>query len=174
MSPQNPPVSPDDLRSLRDALGCFATGITVVTLPPESDGGDESGGQPVGVTVNSFNSVSLDPPLVLFSIGKGSYSIRFFERAKHFVVNVLADDQQALSDHFAAHGPERWSEIKYDTWQSGAPVLHGTVSAFECEAHARVDGGDHVIFIGRVTGMACHADRHPLLYIRGHYTRIAD
>ena len=160
------PQSPDDVRALRNALGCFATGITVVTLPAET------GEDAIGITVNSFNSVSLDPPLVLFSIDKSAYSMAYFQKAGHFVVNVLADDQQALSDHFAAHGPERWNGIEFETWESGAPVLANTVAAFECAAHEQVDGGDHVIFIGRVTRMTCHPEKSPLLYVRGHYTRL--
>ena len=163
MSPQ----SPEDVRALRDALGCFATGVTVVTLPPETEGA-----VPIGVTVSSFNSVSLDPPLVLFSIDKASYSLKYFQAASHYVVNVLADDQQALSGHFATHGPERWNDIDFDCWESGAPVLTGTVAAFECAAEQQVDGGDHVIFIGRIAKMACHPDKHPLLYVRGHYARL--
>ena len=162
------PQSPENVRAFRDALGCFATGVTVVTVPPDRDGA-----LPIGVTVNSFNSVSLDPPLVLFSIDKASYSLPFFQKASHYVINVLADDQQALSGHFAAHGPERWSGIDVDVWDSGAPVLSGTVATFECEAGQQMDGGDHVIFIGRVSKMACHPAKSPLLYVRGHYARLA-
>lgn len=160
------PQSPDDARALRTALGCFATGITVVTLSPGVDG------VPAGVTVNSFNTVSLDPPLILFSIDKASYILGAFQDASHYVVNVLADNQQELSDRFAAHSAEKWDGVSFETWESGAPVMADTLAAFECEAHAQVDGGDHVIFIGRVIKMACHAEKSPLLYVRGHYARL--
>ena len=160
--------TPDDARAFRDTLGAFATGVTVVTLAGV-DGED-----PIGVTVSSFNSVSLDPPLVLFSIDKSSYSLPYFESATHYAVNVLAEDQEAVSNRFALSSSDKWRGIDFEIWETGAPVLENTLAVFECAAHHQYDGGDHVIFVGRVLRMASLPDARPLLYVRGHYTRLAD
>ena len=155
-----------EAKDFRRALGCFATGITVVTTVVE--------GRPLGVTVNSFNSVSLDPPLVLFSLGRGGSALAAFQAARHFVVNVLRHDQQDLSDRFASRAAAPWTDVPYETWETGCPVLQGVLSVFECDLESTVDGGDHVIFLGRVRNIACAADGEPLLYFRGGYTRLAD
>jgi len=161
--------TPDDARAFRDTLGAFATGVTVVTLP-----GIDGGGEPIGVTVSSFNSVSINPPLVLFSIDKSSYSLPAFEAASHYAVNVLEESQEALSNRFAMAGGDKWRGVDFEGWDTGAPILKGALAAFECAAHHQYDGGDHVIFVGRVLRMASLADARPLLYVRGHYTRLAD
>lgn len=156
-----------DAKDFRQALGCFATGITVVTTMTDQ-------GAPLGVTVNSFNSVSLDPPLVLFSLARYGSALAVFQAARHFAVNVLRQDQQDLSDCFASRSTELWDRIPYDIGETGSPVLRGVLSVFECELESTLDGGDHVIFLGRVRNITCAPDGKPLLYYRGRYTRLAD
>jgi flavin reductase (DIM6/NTAB) family NADH-FMN oxidoreductase RutF len=156
-----------DSKVFRDALGCFATGIAVVTsLEPE--------GTPVGVTVNSFSSVSLDPPLVQFCLGRAARSFDAFTRAPAFAVNVLAADQQDLSQRFSRRDlQERWEGVAWETWDTGVPLLRGCLAGIECDREALLDGGDHVIVLGRVRRLASHADGLPLLYFRGGYVDVA-
>jgi flavin reductase (DIM6/NTAB) family NADH-FMN oxidoreductase RutF len=155
-----------DSRRFRDALGCFATGITVVTARAAD-------GAPLGVTVNSFNSVSLDPPLVLFSLDRSAARFAEFSAAGHFAVNVLRDDQQDLSHRFASRGNDAWEGLDVETGESGCPLLPGVLAVFECELETTYDGGDHVIFIGRVRHIDHLAAGTPLLYFRGGYTHLA-
>lgn len=157
-----------DSQDYRTALGCYATGVAVVSLLDE-------GGLPRGVTVNSFNSVSLEPPLVSFCIDRAAYSFSSFQKAKHFVVNVLAEEQQALSVRFASPHPDKWDGIAYETWESGAPILPGCLVNLECALDALHDAGDHIILIGRVTKLALGpAGSRPLLYFRGAYSQLVD
>eukprot|EP01030_Chromulinospumella_sphaerica_P015565 gene15565-15376_t len=148
-----------DTRAFRRALGNFATGVTVVTAADAS-------GRKVGVTANSFNSVSLDPPLILWSIDKRSTSHAVFEAATHFAVNVLAADQIDLSNNFARPREDRFAEIEYQAGAGGAPVLAGCSARFECEKYQQVDGGDHWIMIGKVVAFD-DCGRSPLLYHQG-------
>lgn len=153
---------PLDSRAFRDALGCFATGVTVITtLDPK--------GQPVGFTANSFNSVSLEPPLVLFSLGRRAHSLRAFLSSHDFAVNVLAADQEALADLFAKPAADKWAGLDFEAWQSGCPVLPGATANFECRIRYTHDGGDHVIFVGEVTALAHDPSRRPLLFHHGRY-----
>ena len=154
-----------DPREFRDALGTFATGVTVVTCMS----GD---GKPIGLTANSFNSVSLDPPLVLFSLDRRSFSFAHFQSASHFAVNVLASSQQEISRHFARASEDKWRDIGFDVGGVGCPSLPGALAVFECSTHAIHDGGDHIIIVGRVERFA-HRPGEPLLYYRGRYARIA-
>ena len=151
-----------DPRELRNAMGCFATGVTVVT----SIGPD---GQPVGLTANSFSSVSLDPPLVQFSLDRGANSIEAFQGSGNFAVNVLREDQVELSNIFAARDADRFAGLAYATWITGSPILEGALANFDCDTYAAYDGGDHVIFVGRVLRMTCDMDSQPLLFFRGRY-----
>jgi len=156
----------DDPRKLRDALGTFATGVTIVTtLGP--------GGEPVGFTANSFGSVSLDPPLVLFSLSKQAQSLRAFQSASAFAVNVLSEDQQALSDRFATSSTDKWKDVAHETWQLGVPILSDSLASFECEYRYTYDGGDHVIFVGEVKRMDRREAGRPLVYHIGRYRRLA-
>lgn len=155
-----------DSLQFRAALGMFATGVTIVTVR----GPD---GSLVGLTANSFNSVSLEPPLVLFSLGRRAYSLWAFLSTHHFAVNVLAADQTALSDRFARASVEKWSEIDYERWDSGCPILPGCAANFECEIRYTHNGGDHVIFVGEVMRLACDPAREPLLFHRGRYGALA-
>ena len=132
-----------DVRDLRDALGTFATGVTIVT----TRGRD---GEPVGLTVNSFSSVSLDPPLVLWSQSLYAQSLQAFQEATHFVVNVLASDQGELSKRFAGEHDNRFLNVRHIVPGHGAPVIAGCAAHFECRNEARYYGGDHVIILGRL------------------------
>jgi len=144
-----------DPRAFRRALGNFATGVTVVTAATAS-------GRKVGVTANSFNSVSLDPPLVLWSIDKRSNSHEVFEEASHFAVNVLAADQVHLSNNFACPREDRLG---------GSPVFADCSARFHCEKYQQVDGGDHWIMIGKVVAFDDFG-RAPLLYHQGAYAEV--
>jgi flavin reductase (DIM6/NTAB) family NADH-FMN oxidoreductase RutF len=148
-----------DSRDFRSALGCFATGVAVITAQPDD-------GPAVGVTVNSFSSVSLDPPLVLYCLGKWSH-------APGFVVNVLAEDQKELSVRFSRSTlQERFSGLPVTTGVTGAPVLAGCLATLDCTREAVHDAGDHIVIIGRVQALAWREGR-PLLYYRGTYAELA-
>lgn len=155
-----------DSRAFRNALGCFATGITVITTV-------EPDGTPVGVTVNSFSSVSLDPPLVLFCLGRASQSLAAFESAGAYAVNILADDQQDLSNRFANRNlQERWDGVAAERGVTGVPLLKGCLATIECDLDKMLDGGDHVILVGRVRRLESREDGKPLLYFRGGYKEL--
>jgi 3-hydroxy-9,10-secoandrosta-1,3,5(10)-triene-9,17-dione monooxygenase reductase component len=150
--------------SLRRALGSFVTGVTVVTtLTPEDD--------PVGLTVNSFNAVSLSPPLVLWSLSRRAASYDAFVQASHFAVNVLAEDQAALSERFARTGGDKFTGVAWRSGLTGMPLLDGTVASFVCRNAHRYPGGDHLIFVGEVLAMECSA-RMPLVYAGGRYREL--
>lgn len=151
---------PIDPIEFRQALGRFTTGICVATtLDPE--------GTPVGLTINSFNSVSLDPPLVLWSIGKSTASRPDFETSDHFSINVLSSDQKPVSDRFARPG-DKFSEVDWREGSTGAPVLDGCIATFECRTAHRYEGGDHIIVIGEVVRFE-RREGQPLLYVDGTY-----
>jgi flavin reductase (DIM6/NTAB) family NADH-FMN oxidoreductase RutF len=154
-----------DPREFRSHLGCFATGVTIITAL----GGR---GQMLGVTANSFNSVSLDPPLVLFSLDRRAYSLWDFLSTGHFAVNILAEDQHELSNRFARTMSDKWSGVEWQTWDHGCPILAHCHANFECSIAYTYAGGDHVIFVGRVERMAYDDARRPLLYYRGAYHRL--
>ncbi|MDE1165649.1 MAG: flavin reductase [Pseudomonas sp.] len=157
-------MSEFDTRAFRRALGNFATGVTVVTAATAN-------GRKVGVTANSFNSVSLDPPLVLWSIDKRSNSHEVFEEASHFAVNVLAADQIDLSNNFARPKDDRFAEIEYQPGEGGSPVFADCAARFHCEKFQQVDGGDHWIMIGKVLAFDDFG-RSPLLYHQGAYSMV--
>ena len=154
-------MRPPDSRELRDALGAFVTGVTVVTTVGNS-------GQPRGFTANSFTSVSLDPPLVLVCISKAALSLSVFQEATGFAVNILAENQRAISHLFATKDPRKFEAVAWSPGPAGNPVFEGAAAWVECTRHQVADGGDHVILIGRV--VACgHAPVKPLVYCRGAY-----
>ncbi|MBZ8138618.1 nitrilotriacetate monooxygenase [Rubrivivax gelatinosus] len=157
-------LDPTDPKQLRRALGHFATGVTLVTCV----GAD---GHRVGLTVSSFQAVSLDPPLVLWSLREASPSLPAFRQARHFAVNVLAESQLALSRRFASPVPDKFAEGDWREGEGGAPVLAGCAAVFECEMVSAQPAGDHVLFIGRVCRLA-DAARAPLLYQGGHYRQL--
>jgi len=153
-----------DSRAFRRALGNFATGVTVITAATPD-------GQKVGVTANSFNSVSLDPALVLWSIDKRSTSYEVFRRASHYAVNVLAADQIDVSNQFARPRDDKFESIAYEAGQGGAPLLADCAARFQCELHQQLDGGDHWILIGKVVAFD-DLGRSPLLYHQGAYSMV--
>lgn len=154
-------VTAFDSKAFRRALGNFATGVTVVTARTAD-------GTQTGVTANSFNSVSLDPALILWSIDKRSGSCKVFEEATHFAVNILAADQIELSNHFARPGEDKFAGIEHSAGLGGAPLLPHTAACFQCEAYQTVDGGDHWILIGKVVAFE-DTGRAPLVYHQGSY-----
>ena len=150
----------------RSALGTFATGVTVITTMTGS-------GAPVGFTANSFCSVSLEPPLLLFCLDRGSYSFNHFEKAGYFAVNVLTELQEDVSAHFARPSEDKWRHVGYEICSVGCPVFAEALAVFECKTHAVHEGGDHIIVVGEVVRFSHQADGDPLLYYRGRYARIA-
>lgn len=150
-----------DPAELRRAFGTFATGVTVVTALGED-------GRPAGLTVNSFSSVSLDPPLVLWSLSARSPSLPLFEVASHFAINVLAAHQAEASLRFSRPAADKFAGHRWRGGLGGAPLLEECVSWFECRRHARHTGGDHVIFLGEVERLT-HTRRKPLVFLHGRY-----
>ena len=154
-----------DPRTLRDALGCFATGVTVVTCFDEEE-------HPLGLTANSFTSVSLDPPLLLVCVHKEATSALSLTNAEHFAVNVLQTGQQPASIRFSTRDKDRFGNNDWSPGEFGAPVLRGSLSVFECTRHGVHDGGDHHILVGRVLKASFDPHLDPLLYFRSKYRRL--
>lgn len=153
-------------RALRETLGRFITGVTVVTAFDELSG-------PLGVTVNSFNSVSLDPPLVLWSLARNAWSRPGFERCGSFAVNILSEGQGELAERFARRGGDKWRGAAYRIGEaSGAPLLHGVEAALECRRERTLDGGDHLIFLGRPLRLHLGEESRPLAFYRGRFARL--
>jgi len=154
-----------DARTLRDAMGCFATGVTIVTaIGP--------GEMPVGLTANSFTSVSLDPPLLLVCIANSAGTAPILRNADHFGVNVLQTGQQPASNRFAGKGEDRFAATAWGPGETGAPLLDGSLVSFECKRHAVHEGGDHFLLVGEVVRAQFEPRRDPLLYFRGKYRRL--
>lgn len=154
-----------DPAELRKAFGTFATGVTIITTSHE--------GRRYGVTANSFSSVSLDPPLVLWSLAKSSSSLAAFADAPVFAIHVLGADQQSLSDRFAKSGADKFAGLETVAGVGEAPLLEGCAARFECTSVYRYEGGDHIIFVGRIERFD-HAPAEPLLFHGGRYARRAD
>jgi len=154
-----------DPRTLRDAMGCFATGVTIVTaLDPA--------GTPVGLTANSFTSVSLDPPLLLVCIANSAGTAPALRGAEHFGVNVLQIGQQPASNRFATRGEDRFANLPWAPGQTGVPLLGSSLVSFECQRESLHEAGDHFILVGRVVRAQFEPHRDPLLYFRGKYRRL--
>ena len=147
---------------LRDALGSFATGVTIVTTSHD--------GRNIGLTANSFNSVSLDPPLVLWSLAKKSSNIEAFMSVDAFAVHILGADQESLSNRFATPGIDKFEGMKFKKSEGGVPLLQDCAARFECRTAYRYDGGDHIIFVGEVLDLE-QSEKEPLLFHRGKYAR---
>jgi flavin reductase (DIM6/NTAB) family NADH-FMN oxidoreductase RutF len=150
-------------RDFRNALGTYATGVTVITAA----GTD---GKPHGLTCNSFASVSLNPPLVLWSLGMFSQRLAVFQNASHFAVNVLGASQQALAKQFANSSEDKFTGVEWTAGLGNAPLLVGCVANFQCRAVDRYYGGDHVIFLGAVEAYA-YDRQEPLLFAHGGFGR---
>ncbi len=149
-----------DARDFRNALGCFCTGVTVITAA--------AGGRRAGLTVNSFASVSLNPPLVLWSLHIYSPSMPVFQEASHFCINVLAADQGELARHFAKRSEDKFAGIDWEPGLGGAPKLANVLAQFQCRNSNRYYGGDHVIFLGAVEEYT-YRSGEPLLFNRGAF-----
>jgi flavin reductase (DIM6/NTAB) family NADH-FMN oxidoreductase RutF len=152
-----------DPRDFRNALGTYATGVTIITAA----GAD---GKPYGITCNSFASVSLNPPLVLWSLVIFSSSLSVFQNASHFTVNVLGASQQALANKFAKSSDDKFADVEWTPGLGNAPILADSVANFQCRAANRYYGGDHVIFLGAVEAYSYNR-KEPLLFARGDYGR---
>ncbi|MHC2333095.1 flavin reductase family protein [Bradyrhizobium sp. USDA 4454] len=152
-----------DPRDFRNALGTFATGVTIVTAMSAE-------GRPYGITCNSFASVSLNPPLVLWSLGTFSQGLPIFQNATHFTVNVLDVSQQALATQFARSSGDKFAGVSWTAGLGNAPVLADVVANFQCRAANRYYGGDHVIFLGAVEAYAYNRN-NPLLFAHGGFGR---
>jgi flavin reductase (DIM6/NTAB) family NADH-FMN oxidoreductase RutF len=153
-----------DTKALRRSLGKFATGVTVVTCCNKD-------GDPRGITANSFSSVSLEPPLILWNIAKVSGSLNAFLQAEYFAINVLTADQQALSAHFARSDHTLFAGVDYELNAEGAPLLRGSLAVFECRTYQVHDCGDHHIIVGQV--LRFRGDEgEPLLFFGGQYRRL--
>ena len=162
--PRFPLPRPPGFSSLefRAALGMFATGVTIVTAR-------SADGALTGLTASSFNSVSLAPPLVLWSLARRAASLQVFSAGSHYAINVLAASQKALAERFATRGVDRWQGVVHTPGVSGAPLLEGAVATFECFNRSRHEEGDHVIFVGEVERCTSQAGLAPLLYHGGRF-----
>ena len=149
-------------REFRASLGMFATGVTIVTARTAA-------GDLVGLTANSFNSVSLEPPLVLWSLSRAAGSMSAFSNGLNYAINVLAADQQTLAERFATRIGDRWAGVRFTEGVSGAPLLEGAAATFECFNRSQYAEGDHVIFVGEVERCAHRHDAAPLLYHGGKF-----
>ena len=146
-------------------MGCFATGVTVVTCA-------DAKGRPHGLTVNSFTSVSLDPPLVLVCLAKAAASAAPLVESPHFAINVLRTEQRPASITFSSRVEDRFGQTRWTEGAEGAPLLAGSLAQFECARHAVHDGGDHHILVGRVKRAGYEIGPDPLLYFKGKYRRL--
>lgn len=154
-----------DPKAFRDALSTFTTGVTIITTQAED-------GSPIGITANSFNSVSLNPPLVLWSLAKSAYSLGAFSSSPHWNVHVLSVEQEALSGRFAARGEDKFSGIELDRGINDIPLLHNCTARFQCRTTFMYEGGDHVIFVGEVLSFD-KTDLSPLAFQSGQYALTA-
>jgi len=155
--------APDSLM-LRRAFGCFPTGVSVVTTRTAD-------GSFAGLTVNSYTSLSLDPPLVLWALGSRSASLRAFEAATHFAINILAEDQAWLSRRFATKSRDKFHGLGMRPGIEGVPLLDGCSAHIECRMHSAQPGGDHLLFVGKVERVDV-LSRPPLLYVGGRYRKV--
>lgn len=159
------PDAPFDSREFRNALGNFATGVTIVTAKGEN-------GELVGVTASSFNSVSLEPPLILWSLDRNSTSLQTIEAASHFCVHILSDAQADECMTFAKSGVDKFAAFDCEEGLGGAPLFEGCLARFECRNVVHHDGGDHVIIVGEVERFETQ-DGDPLLFFRGKLSGLA-
>ena len=154
-----------DGRELRNALGQFATGVCLITAIAED-------GEALALTANSFSSVSLDPPLVLWSLQNDSDVFDVYSQAQHFAINVLAAPQQDHSNQYARKGEHQLDESHYRLGEAGAPLINDALISFECDLHATHEGGDHLIIVGRVTNLISNPGSDPLLFYAGGYREL--
>ena len=156
---QTPRFSTSEFRA---SLAMFATGVTIVTARTAA-------GELVGLTANSFNSVSLNPPLVLWSLSQAASSMAAFSAGSHYAINILAADQQGLAERFASKRDDRWDGVAFTDGVAGAPLLTGSAASFECFNRSQYTEGDHVIFVGEVECCSHSTGAAPLLYHGGKF-----
>jgi flavin reductase len=164
-----PPGMGFNVREFRDTLGAFATGVTVITTQgPE---------EPYGMTANAFSSVSLDPPLILVCVIRGTQGEEMIEQNGIFAVNILSEEQEAISRYFASksrpRGPDAFAEISHRRAASGSPILDGSLAYLDCRVAAMHEAGDHTIFIGEVMAIGSSVEARPLLFHGGKYGYLA-
>jgi flavin reductase (DIM6/NTAB) family NADH-FMN oxidoreductase RutF len=154
-----PSFSPQEFRL---ALGMFATGVTIIT-------GRDAAGHRIGLTANSFNSVSLTPPLVLWSLSRGAGSMPAFSRGSHYAINILAAEQKELAERFAGKKANRFDGVALREGAGGAPIIEGSAAVFECFNRSRYEEGDHIIFVGEVERCDRREGAQPLIFHGGRY-----
>lgn len=154
-------VDPTDLRR---CLASFVTGVTVMTVLDED-------GKPVGLTANSFSSLSLDPPLIVWSLRMTSSCMPIYQKAERFAVNILAQDQVDISNRFAKSAPDRFNGVTFQPGIAGVPLIDGCISYLECKLEATYPGGDHLLFVGRVERIQ-QTERQPLAFVGGSYVAV--
>ncbi len=155
-----------DSRDFRRTLGQFPTGVTVITARnPE--------GEPVGVTANSFNSVSVDPPLVLWSVDRTALSAKAFEQAEYFAINVLSIEQVEMSNRFASKSDNKFAGVNFQNGIGESPLLNDCAAQFQCKTWQLYDGGDHIIVVGEVLKYARNEDVSPLVFSQGAYAEVS-
>ena len=157
-------MNKEDTRDLRLALGSFPTGVTVVTSKDKDD-------NPIGFTANSFTSVSLNPQLILICIDKASFNIQSFPEGGYFAVSVLSESQQHISTTFASPETDRFKDISWESKATGSPIISNSVAWFDCDMDKIIDGGDHLILIGKVREFGSNPQT-PLVYLRGNYVNL--
>jgi flavin reductase (DIM6/NTAB) family NADH-FMN oxidoreductase RutF len=157
---------PIEKNELRRVMGHFATGVTVITTISKE-------GTPYGLTANAFMSVSLEPPLLLISVDKKAESYPYFEESGVFTVNILREDQEALSRKFAVSGGNKFEGVAYHRGANNVPILEDTLAHIECRLYAKYDGGDHTLYLGEVLEAETHEGK-PLLFYRGGYRSFSD
>ena len=163
MTPSRKALAPSfSVEHFRAALGMFATGVTIVTARTAE-------GELIGLTANSFNSVSLAPPLVLWSLSRAAASMVVFSAGSHYAINVLAAEQKTLAERFAMRGGDRWSGVDFAPGAGGAPLLQGAAATFECFNRSRYEEGDHTIFVGEVERCTHRPGAVPLLFHGGRF-----
>jgi flavin reductase (DIM6/NTAB) family NADH-FMN oxidoreductase RutF len=163
MSPPTKALAPSfSATQFRASLAMFATGVTIVTAR-------DAAGQLVGLTANSFNSVSLTPPLVLWSLSRQAGSMPAFARGSHYAINILAADQHVLAERFAGKARNRFAGVAFRDGSGGAPILEGAAAVFECFNRSQYQEGDHIIFVGEVERCECRDGVQPLIFHGGRY-----
>lgn len=156
------PVPAFTRQDFRSALGLFATGVTIVT-------GRAADGSPVGLTANSFNSVSMSPPLVLWSLSRQAGSMSAFAAGSHYAIHILAAEQRELAERFASKGLDRFAGLEWREGAGGAPLIDGAAAVLECHNRSRYEEGDHVIFVGEVEQCRYRQDASPLIFHGGRF-----
>jgi len=155
-----------DPSEFKRACARFATGVSIASVC-------DTDGTPHGLTVNSFTSVSLGPPLILICLGHEASVINYFRAASHFAVNILAEDQRKLSERFARKGHDRFDGLAWHPGHTGVPLIDDVLATIECGLHQRFTSGDHDIFVGEVLDTRVRADARPLVYYATHYHSLA-